>query len=154
MQAVALNDLEDKYVAQADEHLDQCDLLGLIRHQTQQLVILDLQGLIHPVNLRHAQAVRPIPIRVQAHQSEHHEILGFTAAKEQLLDTRFAEMGSESELNSETIRTPNREMAAAVLAKLKLDIHALEGRRQVKMHEHQYAKTDFELGMNNEMMEI
>ena len=154
MQAVALNDLEDNIADQADEHLDQRDLLAPIRHQTQQLVLLDLQGLIHPFNLRHAQAVRPIPIQVQAHQAEHHEIPDFTAAKEQLFDTRFAEMVSESELSSETIRTPYREMDAAVLEILKLGIHALVGRQQIKMHEHQYAKTDFELDMNNEMMKI
>ena len=80
MQVVELDDLKDRFVDQVDEHLDQCDLLAPIRHQTQQLVILDLQELIHPVNLWHAQAVRPIPIQVQVHQAEHHEILDFTAA--------------------------------------------------------------------------
>ena len=138
MQTVALNDLEDKFAAQADEHHDQSDLLALI----------------HPVSLRHAQAVQPIPIQVQEHQVEHHESLDFIVVKEQLLDTRFAEMVSESELNSETIRTPIREMAAAVIEILKQGIHALVGHLQVKMHEHQYTETDFELDMKNEMMEI
>ena len=80
MPVVAQNDLEVRFVAQADDHHDQCDLLAPIRHQIQQLVLLDLQGLIHPFNLRHAQAVMPIPIQVQAHQAEHHEIPDFTAA--------------------------------------------------------------------------
>ena len=45
-------------------------------------------------------------------------------------------------------------MDAAVLEILKQGIHALEVRLQIKMHEHQYAETDFELDMKNEMMEI
>ena len=154
MPVVALNDLEVRFAAQADDHHDQCDLLAPIHHQIQQLVLLDLLGLIHPFNLRHAQAVLPIPIQVQEHQAEHHEIPDFTVAKEQLFDTRFVEMVSESELNSETIRTPYLEMDAAVLEILKLGIRALVGHQQIKMHEHQYAETDFELDMKNEMMEI